>query len=379
MNWHKGPSRGGPLMYIGSMERNPSVVYLEDWLNRHGLLALADHGIRFTSDDRYPGLYCLKYGPTADKSSRIVQVCRGAVVELNDWDGHRVVAYAFDRFFNPGEHWAAEIDWDSARVFEKHDGSLIKLFHHDVFGWIVSTSGTVGAAIRFGEMDMTFEELFWRAFKNCNYSKQLLREDVIYIFELCTPENKVIVDHKYDRLPLLAARDARTMEEIYVESFSGIFDIATEHGVWSNLDGLAAWANERPGCDHEGFVVVDQHWNRIKVKGESYVQMHRAKGNGDPSFFELWRNDDLVEFWTYFPEYKERFKKLLSRVEDMAFIVEGLVREYSQMTQKEFAAQVLHFHPKVSSAMFSIRAAKVTGFVDWLMQQNETKFNELFQ
>jgi len=361
------------------MERNPSVVYLEDWLNRHGLLALSDHGIRFTSDDRYPGLYCLKYGPTANKSSRIVQVCRGAVVELNDWDGHRVVAYAFDRFFNAGEAQAAEIDWDAARVFEKHDGSLIKLFHHDAHGWIVSTSGTVGADIRFGEMDITFEELFWRAFKNCNYSKELLQEDVIYVFELCTPENKVVVDHKYDRLPLLAARDAQTMEEIYVESFSGIFDIATEYGVWSNLDGLVSWANERRGCDHEGFVVVDSNWNRIKVKGESYVQMHRVKGNGDPSFFELWRNDDLVEFWTYFPEYKERFKKLLSRVEDMAFMAEGFVREYSHMTQKEFAAQVLHFHPKVSSAMFSIRADKVTGFVDWLMQQNEAKFNELFE
>lgn len=358
--------------------RNKSVNYLESWLNENGLLALADHGIRVTSDARYPDLYCLKYGAMADKSSKIVQVCRGAVVELNDWDGHRVVAYAFDRFFNPGEQWAVEIDWNSARVFEKHDGSLIKLFHHEVFGWIVSTSGTVGADIRFGEMDMTFEQLFWRAFENCNYSRELLQKNVVYVFELCTPENKVVVDHKFDRLPLLAARDARTMEEIYVESFSGIFDIATEYGVWGDLDKLFAWANERKGSEHEGFVVVDENWNRIKVKGESYVQMHRVKGNGNPSFFELWKNDDLVEFWTYFPEYRERFKSLLERIDDVAFFVEGFVREYSHLDQKEFATQVLYHHPKVSGAMFSIRSGKVNGFVEWLMSQSDKKFYEIF-
>jgi hypothetical protein len=359
--------------------RNESSSYLEQWLNRHGLLALADHGIRVTSDERYPDLYCLKYGPTADKSSRIVQVCRGAVVEINECDGHRVVAYAFDRFFNAGESQAVEIDWDSARVFEKYDGSLIKLFYHETWGWVVSTSGTVGANIRFGEMDTTFEDLFWRAFEfNYGDPREKLDPDVVYIFELCTPDNKVVVDHKIDYLPLLAARDARTMEEIYVESFSGIFNIAAEYGVWSNIEKLTAWANERGGSEHEGFVVVDNNWNRIKVKGESYVQMHRVKGNGDPSFFDLWRNDDLVEFWTYFPEYKERFKSLLSRIEDAAFFVEGFVREYSRMDQKEFAAQVLYHHPKVSGAMFSIRANKVNGFIEWMMSQNEKKFKEIF-
>jgi hypothetical protein len=359
--------------------RNESVKFLESWLNHNGLLALADYGIRVTTDDRYPDLYCLKYGPTADKSSDIVRVCRGAVVELNECDGHRVVAYAFDRFFNAGEFQAAEIDWESARVFEKHDGSLIKLFHHEQFGWIVSTSGTVGANIRFGEMDATFEQLFWRAFE-ANYGdpREKLDPKVVYVFELCTPDNKVVVDHKFDYLPLLAARDARTMEEIYVESFSGLFAIATEYGRWSDIGKLIEWANERKGAEHEGFVVVDKHWNRIKVKGESYVQMHRTKGNGDPSFFELWKNDDLVEFWTYFPEFKERFQKKLSSIEDAAFMVEGFVREYSTMNQKEFAAQVLYYHPKVSGAMFSIRAGKVDGFVDWMMQQTEKKFEEIF-
>jgi hypothetical protein len=357
--------------------RNESIEFLERWLNHNGILALADHGIRVTTDDRYPDLYCLKYGPTADKSSDIVRVCRGAVIELNEWDGHRVVAYAFDRFFNAGESQAVDIDWESARVFEKHDGSLIKLFYHEDYGWIVSTSGTVGANIRFGEMDLTFEDLFWRAY-DANYSREKLDSNVVYIFELCTPDNKVVVDHAFDYLPLLAARDARTMEEIYVESFSGLFAIATEYGHWSDIGKLIEWANERKGSEHEGFVIVDKDWNRIKVKGESYVQMHRVKGNGDPSFFELWKNDDLVEFWTYFPEYKKEFQDRVCRIGDVAFMVENFVRLYADMDQKEFAAQVLHYHPKVSGAMFGLRSGKHQSFVCWLMDQTEKKFKELF-
>lgn len=359
--------------------KDDSIIYLEHWLNRNGLLALSDYGIRVTSDDRYPGIYCLKYGPTADKSLRIVQVCRGAVVELNEWDGHRVVAYAFDRFFNAGELLAASIDWETAQVYEKCDGSLIKLFYHESYGWIVSTSGTVGADIRFGKMEITFEQLFWRAFDSYyNGAREKLQPDVVYIFELCTPDNKVVVNYESDNLPLLAARDAKTMREINVESFSGTFDIATEFGRWGDVNLLIDWANGRPGSKHEGFVVVDSNRNRIKVKGKSYVQMHRVKSNGDPSFFELWKNDDLVEFWTYFPEYKESFQKLISRIDDAAFFVEGFVSQYSHMNQKDFAAQVLYHHPKVCGAMFSIRAGKVNGFVDWLMEQNEKKFEEIF-
>ena len=243
----------------------------------------------------------------------------------------------------------------------------------------LGSSGTVGADTGFGDMGTTFEQLFWRAFDSCyNGAREKLHPNVIYIFELCTPDNKVVVDYENDNLPLLAARDAQTMREFNVESFSGTFDIATGYGRWGDIGILIDKANERPGSKHEGFVVVDSNHNRIKVKGKSYVQMHRVKGNGNPSFFELWKNNDLVEFWTYFPEYKKIFQELLSRIDDAAFLVEGFVNEYSTMNQKDFAAQVLHYHPKVSNAMFSIRGGKVKGFIDWLTEQKEEKFEDIF-
>lgn len=51
--------------------------------------------------------------------------CRGLVLdEAKDW---AVVAMPYTRFFNYGERWASCIDWATAKVFEKMDGSLMTM------------------------------------------------------------------------------------------------------------------------------------------------------------------------------------------------------------------------------------------------------------
>ena len=102
--------------------------FLVDWLNydpENAFEALANHDIRVAKDERYPNLFCLKYGSImADKGSRIVQACRGAVVERDKKGKFSLVAYAFDRFFNLGEGHCHNLDWDNVRVYEKYDGCL---------------------------------------------------------------------------------------------------------------------------------------------------------------------------------------------------------------------------------------------------------------
>jgi hypothetical protein len=72
----------------------------------------------------------LKYGTIlSDKSNPLVCACRGAVVELVENDGDhspyfRLIAYAFDRFFNVGESHCHELDWSRTKVYEKYDGCL---------------------------------------------------------------------------------------------------------------------------------------------------------------------------------------------------------------------------------------------------------------
>lgn len=74
-------------------------------------------------DDDY---ILLKYNQLeSDLSNLIVQECRGIILRKSDL---KVVCFPFKKFFNYHEPNAANIDWDGARVLDKIDGSLIKLW-----------------------------------------------------------------------------------------------------------------------------------------------------------------------------------------------------------------------------------------------------------
>lgn len=347
---------------------------LISWLNANGLEALADLNIRVSTDERFPGLYNLKYGAiNVDKANPIVRACRGAVVQKDD-DGFSLVAYAFDRFFNLGEAEADEIDWSSASVYEKYDGSLIKLFWNGV-QWVVSTSGSVGGASAVGSSGKTFEELFWDTFRYMRYNAFELDPNYCYVFELCAPENRVVVQYDEPILRLLAVRDrANDFVELPLKNFSRVFWIAESYDF--NAVQLLE-ANNSRGADHEGFIVCDSKGHRIKVKSDIYVQLHRIHGNGEPNFSELYLNDDLDEFLLHFPEYSEEFNSLRDRIGDIGFLVEGFVRIYAKYSQKDFAGIVLENHPNVSGAMFGIRAGKYANFAECVAQMKPKQLDAL--
>jgi len=339
---------------------------LIDWLNVNGLGSLGDYGIRVSTDERFPNLFNLKYGViSADKFDPIVCACRGAVVEKTD-SGFRLVAYAFDRFFNLGEQGAAEIDWDSATVQEKYDGSLIKLFWSGT-QWVVSTSGSVGGAGSVGESVISFEELFWDTFRYMRYNINDLNSDYCYVFELCSPENRVVVKYEEPMLRLLAVRDrSDDFKELDLKWFNRHWSVA-EGFLLSGPESIRAAANAR-GSDHEGFIVCDASGNRIKVKSDVYVQLHRVRGNGEPNFSELFLNGDLAEFLLHFPEYRVRFDRLCDRLYMKGWTVDNNVKYHAHLSQKDFAATVLEYYKNVSGAMFGIRSGKYANFSDYVSQ-----------
>lgn len=87
-------------------------------------------------------LICFKYSQIdSDFNEPLVRECRGIILEKDTWN---VVAYPFNKFFNFGEEYADNIDWESAVVETKEDGSLIKIyFYNDE--WKIATNGTIDA------------------------------------------------------------------------------------------------------------------------------------------------------------------------------------------------------------------------------------------
>ena len=348
---------------------------LIDWLNANGLDPLGDYDVRVSADERFPNLFNLKYGViSADKFNPIVCACRGAVVEKTD-SGFHLVAYAFDRFFNLGEQGAAEIDWSSAKVQEKYDGSLIKLFWSGT-QWVVSTSGSVGGAGLVGKSDVSFEELFWVAFDYMHYSTLDLNTDYCYVFELCSPENRVVVKYEEPQLRLLAVRDRTDdFNELDLKWFSHSWSVA-EGFLLSDPESIRAAANAR-GADHEGFIVCDASGNRVKVKSDVYVQLHRVRGNGEPNFSELFLNGDLDEFLLHFPEYRVQFSQLCDRLYMKGLAVNNNVKYHAHLNQKDFAATVLEYYKNVSGAMFGIRSGKYANFSEYVSQMSPKQLDAL--
>ena len=87
-------------------------------------------GIKVKQHSLYPELYHFSYDQLeSPKDNPIVKECRGLI--LNSKDNWAVVAYPFNRFANHGESWSAEVDWDSVRVQEKVDGSLMVVWFYD--------------------------------------------------------------------------------------------------------------------------------------------------------------------------------------------------------------------------------------------------------
>lgn len=358
-----------------------------EWLNEKGYGAfeeLEQLDIRVARDERYPNLFNLKYGSIlADKANPIVCACRGAVVERVDDDGdhspyYRLVAYAFDRFFNYGEAQAAEIDWGTAKVWEKKDGSLIKLFPYKG-EWIVSTSGSVAGASQVGPTGRTFSELFWHVFNDVGYKKSSLNPNLCYIFELCHKDNRIVVDYKKPELPLLAVRGReQNFEELDLEIVGKEhgFKIAESYNFGKN--DLIQEVNKR-GADHEGFVISDSQGNRLKVKSDIYCQLHRVKGNGTPDFSELYLNDDLDEFLLHFPEFAPKFLSYVERIKFMGEQAERFVIENVALSQREFAQRVMAALPEVSGAIFSIRSGKYKDFIHFVENMTPKQLDRLLE
>lgn len=76
---------------------------------------------------------------SSDFSNPIVREARGIIFREDNW---KCVRRAFDKFFNYGEPNAAEIDWNTAKVQTKYDGSLISAWFDDK-KWHYSTNGTI--------------------------------------------------------------------------------------------------------------------------------------------------------------------------------------------------------------------------------------------
>jgi hypothetical protein len=323
---------------------------------------------------KHPNLVLLKYhqieSPMGDP---LVQQCRGLILdEARDWE---IVSWPFDKFFNLGEGHARSIDWKSARVLEKLDGSLMQLY---MYGgeWQVGTSGTPDGSGEVNGCGFTFAELFWRVWKELGYQLPDVEDaGTTFLFELMTPYNRVVVRHDQNRIALIGMRTTWGTE-LRIDGGAYNWELVRAFRIDSFAEAEKTFDKMDP-LTQEGYVVVDADFNRVKVKHPGYVAIHHLRdGFGPKRILEVIRSGESSEVLTHFPEWTEAFNKVKDAYE---LLVKQLECDYVTIRdipdQKTFALNAVK--TRYSPALFQLRKGKVSSIRESLAQMQIKQLMEL--
>ncbi len=285
------------------------------YLKENSLEQLAEKfSISVNRHQEFPNLVQLKYSQLkSPMKEELVWECRGLILdEARDW---AVVAYPFKRFFNHGSFYASEIDWETARVYEKLDGSLMTLYHYEN-EWHIASASLPNAGGEIRGTDLTLGELFWRIWTALGYNLPQNTE-YCYIFEMTSPLNQVVVRQTDSHLYLLGARKLSDLSEVFPEEIEGQnWAVAPSFPIRSIEEALAGTKAMNP-MEQEGFVICDSQFNRVKLKSPQYVSIGHLRGiDGDNvkrCLLQIVRTNEGNEFLLYKPEYKEKYEQIKAK------------------------------------------------------------------
>lgn len=273
-----------------------SALLVQDYLRTHSITQLAaTHAVKarvvgHKASFNYDQI-------EAREGDVLAQQCRGLVIRTSDGSAMPtdralgdtvVIARAFDRFFNFGQGFAAPINLGLGAAYEKHDGTLC-IVHFDDYQerWHVATRSVCEADLPVGWSGKTFRELFERALIDTakasfdEWTAGLLRSNT-YLFELCTPENQVVVAHGAYELTLLGVRETLTGREFWPDMLASAVGIPCAKSFkFASTDDLVAFVRDRDPLKHEGLVWCEQIapnvFARVKFKSAAYLAYSRIK------------------------------------------------------------------------------------------------------
>lgn len=368
-----------------------------------------EHGV-YASFSKQGHKWSLNYDMLESvNSDPLAQQCRGLILatsdgrslnpEANIIDGKMkfdhicpgdtvILAYPMNRFFNHGQGEAKPINLSDPNIsiLEKMDGTLI-IVMKDPFTnqWCVATRGVPEADVVLDSGFYTFRTLFEKALKdslNLSFDEftQHLNENITYCFELTSPYNRIVVSYPDTKITLIAARDKITLQEINIKTLDIPAPCVQEYKI-STLDELLNWVSSQNPLEHEGVVILDSKFNRVKVKNASYVAFNRARdilGTSERNCLELVLNgkeDDVIPALP--PEIVERIInikagviKMIDRYDFAYFMIKSAADMINSGDKKTFAKLVMEAsNSKIklwTSPMFNMYDQKSSNMRDYI-------------
>lgn len=356
-------------------------MFLLDFINDHPdwetVLAREPFCLKITHNGPY---VLLKYQQfISDMSYALCQEARGVILRQvgRQW---APISIAMFKFFNAAEQYAAttKLDWTSAVITEKLDGSLMRLaFDHYSNEWLLSSNGTIYAR-DVTNSGYNFEDLFISILGGKQEYEKLLAyldKDYCYFFEMVSRFNRICISYKEDGIYFLGRRNMITLKEDNVPLDFGAIKHPKQFQLYSLADCVAA-ANAFEN-DFEGFVVCDAFFNRIKIKTPWYLAMHKLRGNGVLTIkgvIEMWQKDTLDDFIAFYPEYSEFVRSIttqlarLTSISDLAYLT--ISRFEDIQSRGDFAAHAKAYAQCIRTFLFARLDGKCENAVDFFKGYN---------
>jgi hypothetical protein len=295
-------------------------------------------------------------------------MCRGLVTN----DKGNIVARGFNKFFNIEEGKFEPTE--NFEVWEKMDGSLLLVFWYEG-QWVVATRGSFTS-----DQSIKGIELLKK------YNTDIMFRHLTFCFEILFPQNRVVVDYgDYEGLVLLGTFDT-TGKEYDVEMWREYgFDVVKKYDGIKDFKELKSMVKD----NQEGFVVKFSNGDRIKIKGEEYLRLHKIMTNiSTTSVWEVMSNgesmDDYLkdvpdEFYGKIKLYKASLKYGYYQYWNYC----GKMYDYFRYgkygdkevepTKKEFAEYIKDKPPVIKAIMFAMWDGKDYDKIIWKALKPEYK------
>jgi hypothetical protein len=334
------------------------------------------------------GKIALSYDMIEAKQTNLLACeCRGLVLEENTYN---IAAFPFKRFFNNSEEnlIPKEFDWSSARMCEKKDGTLGIVYNYKN-KWYIGTRSRCEADVPLEDGHTTFAILFDMAIKDMWCKNQIAfinsqslsknietfmncfgekAKDYTFCFEITSPYNRIVCKYDDIKLTLLMVRNNITFLEENPKDW--LNDQTDTYGLkvpeeydFNDTAHMLEIVNSWKPEDHEGVVLVDKNFNRIKVKNIAYCLFNKMRDSlstsvkGCVEAILLGKDDDLIGMMpAMISDRLTRLKPVIQQVLHQVHLEYEEIKHVENM--KEFAGYAeLKLWP---AALYALKRNKVS-------------------
>jgi RNA ligase len=256
------------------------------------------------------------------------------------------------------------------------DGSLGILFNYEG-EWVFATRGSFTS-----EQSVKGFEMLQK------YDYQKLHKDYTYLFEIIYNENRIVVKYLFEDLVLLGMINTETGYEVDLHHEGNDMRLKNlihnlEFKVVKQYDGIEDYTKLKQMVvdNAEGFVIRFSNGDRMKIKGEEYLRLHKIMTNvSTTGIWEMLSNGDNVnellkdvpdEFYKKIQNYVRDLKYNYVQISEMAGKLHDGFRygKYNDVdpepTKKEFAEFVFKQQKVLHPVMFAMWDKKKYDKIIW--------------